>query len=83
MYVCMYLLVILFLLLLLLLLLLLAEDGVREEKPKWKFLQKYYHKGVFYMDSSCMKDPNDVRYIQSSFPVHILTEPQCGDEMVI
>ena len=40
---------------------LLAEDGEREEKPKWKFLQKYYHKGVFYMDSSSMKDPNDVR----------------------
>ena len=38
------------------------EGGSKEEKPKWKFLQKYYHKGVFYMDSSSMKDPqNDVR----------------------
>jgi hypothetical protein len=39
----------------------ISEEGMKEEKPKWKFLQKYYHKGVFYMDSSSMKDPNDVR----------------------
>lgn len=29
-----------------------------KEKAKWKFMQKYYHKGVFYMDDESMA--NDV-----------------------
>lgn len=32
-----------------------------EEKPKWNFMQKYYHKGVFYLDSTSVKDNADVR----------------------
>lgn len=30
-----------------------------KEKAKWKFMQKYYHKGVFFMDDESMA--NDVR----------------------
>lgn len=26
-----------------------------KEKKKWKFLQKYYHKGVFYMDEDSIQ----------------------------
>lgn len=47
----------------------LAEDqklGIgkfkEKEKEKWKFMQRYYHKGVFYMDEdSVKKAENDVR----------------------
>jgi microfibrillar-associated protein 1 len=31
------------------------------EKPKWNFMQKYFHKGVFYMDEDSIKDKDDVR----------------------
>lgn len=31
-----------------------------KEKDKWTFMQKYYHKGAFYMDSSEMEE-GDVR----------------------
>lgn len=34
-----------------------GDDG----KPKWNFMQKYFHKGVFYMDSDSIKDKDDVR----------------------
>eukprot|EP01038_Epipyxis_sp_PR26KG_P006406 gene6406-8817_t len=40
------------------------RDGklVEKEKPKWKYLQKYHHKGVFYMDQESIKDKGqDVR----------------------
>lgn len=41
-----------------------AGDGKDEEEggpQKRKFMQKYYHKGAFYMDSSSVKDSTDVR----------------------
>ncbi len=40
----------------------------QEDKVKWKFLQKYYHKGVFYMDSSSVRSQNDVRNKEYSEP---------------
>jgi len=40
-----------------------------KEKKKWKFLQKYYHKGVFYMDDDTLnKDKSDVRNRDYSAP---------------
>lgn len=40
-----------------------------KEKQKWKFLQKYYHKGVFYMDDDTLKkDKADVRNRDYSAP---------------
>jgi microfibrillar-associated protein 1 len=33
----------------------------KDGKPKWKFMQKYYHQGVFYMDTSSVKNEADVR----------------------
>lgn len=33
----------------------------RKEKRKLGFMQKYYHKGVFFMDEDSLKDANDVR----------------------
>lgn len=40
----------------------------RENKAKWKFLQKYYHKGAFYMDTSSVKTGADVRAKDYSAP---------------
>mmetsp|Transcript_7065 Transcript_7065/g.10608 ORF Transcript_7065/g.10608 Transcript_7065/m.10608 type:complete len:478 (+) Transcript_7065:144-1577(+) len=37
-----------------------AGKGQEAPKAKWKFMQKYYHKGVFYMDEESMEQ-NDVR----------------------
>ncbi|KDO27394.1 hypothetical protein SPRG_06981 [Saprolegnia parasitica CBS 223.65] len=40
-----------------------------EEKAKWKFMQKYYHKGAFYMDDkSLARDPSDVRKREADAP---------------
>ena len=40
-----------------------------KQKSSYKFMQKYYHKGVFYMDdSSLAKDPDDVRAKDYSAP---------------
>lgn len=51
----------------------IAREGVnhtqeQRDKAQWKFMQKYYHKGVFYMDSSSVKDSNDVRKKDYSQP---------------
>jgi microfibrillar-associated protein 1 len=32
-----------------------------KEKTKLKFLQKYHHKGAFYMDDASVQDKDDVR----------------------
>lgn len=39
----------------------MTADEARQNKPKMKFLQRYYHKGAFYMDSESVQNPNDVR----------------------
>jgi len=33
----------------------LNEDKAKSKKAKWKYLQKYYHKGVFYMDEDSIQ----------------------------
>lgn len=43
-----------------------AEDAALglnqpKEKAKWRFMQKYYHKGAFYMDDESIRDATDVR----------------------
>mmetsp|Transcript_112120 Transcript_112120/g.219812 ORF Transcript_112120/g.219812 Transcript_112120/m.219812 type:complete len:271 (-) Transcript_112120:1-813(-) len=39
----------------------LLKEHNEDDKPKWKFMQKYHHKGAFYMDSSSLKKEDDVR----------------------
>lgn len=38
----------------------LIGKGVKKPKAKWKFLQKYHHKGAFFMDDA-EQNKNDVR----------------------
>ena len=43
-----------------------AEDAALglnqpKEKAKWRFMQKYYHKGAFYMDDESIREATDVR----------------------
>lgn len=40
---------------------LLNGDDEGDGKAKWKFMQKYFHKGAFYMDEDSIKDKDDVR----------------------
>jgi microfibrillar-associated protein 1 len=37
------------------------KKNAPKEKTKLKFMQKYYHKGVFYMDDDSVRDKDDVR----------------------
>lgn len=37
------------------------KKDVPKEKQKWKFMQKYHHKGVFYVDETSVRDKDDVR----------------------
>lgn len=37
------------------------KKDVPKEKAKWKFMQKYHHKGVFYVDETSIRDKDDVR----------------------
>jgi microfibrillar-associated protein 1 len=37
------------------------KKNAPKEKQQWKFMQKYYHKGVFYMDESSVREKEDVR----------------------
>ncbi|KAH9117877.1 hypothetical protein LEN26_012382 [Aphanomyces euteiches] len=47
----------------------LALGKLKEkEKKKWKFLQKYYHKGAFYVDDKSIKSENDVRRREADEP---------------
>jgi microfibrillar-associated protein 1 len=39
-----------------------------KEKEKIKFLQKYYHKGAFYMDDGTVKQDDDVRRKEYNAP---------------
>jgi microfibrillar-associated protein 1 len=37
-----------------------------KEKKKWKFLQKYYHKGVFYMDNTSLGESQTIKSSQQA-----------------
>ena len=42
----------------------LEEEGIRKKKQEHvqgTFLQKYYHKGIFYLDDESIQSPDDIR----------------------
>ena len=43
-------------------------DNKEVDKSKYKFLQKYYHKGAFYVDEKSLKGKDDVRVRDYSAP---------------
>lgn len=46
----------------------ILQNDARAERQKWGFMQKYYHKGAFYMDASSIANENDVRLKEYSAP---------------
>jgi microfibrillar-associated protein 1 len=46
----------------------ILNENASKAKPKWKFLQKYYHKGAFYMDNDSLKSASDIRTKDYSEP---------------
>ena len=42
----------------------LEEEGIRKKKQEHvqgTFLQKYFHKGIFYLDDESIQSPDDIR----------------------
>jgi microfibrillar-associated protein 1 len=39
-----------------------------KEKSKWKYMQKYYHKGAFYLDDDSVREATDVRLRSTDAP---------------
>jgi microfibrillar-associated protein 1 len=37
------------------------QKYIEKGKKKWKFMQKYYHKGAFYIDDTSIRVRDDVR----------------------
>ena len=57
----------------------LEEEGIRKKKQEHvqgTFLQKYYHKGIFYLDDESIQSPDDIRNRMDRM-VEDLTECPC------
>eukprot|EP00600_Ochromonadales_sp_CCMP1393_P007980 CAMPEP_0174977404 /NCGR_PEP_ID=MMETSP0004_2-20121128/13585_1 /TAXON_ID=420556 /ORGANISM="Ochromonas sp., Strain CCMP1393" /LENGTH=274 /DNA_ID=CAMNT_0016228573 /DNA_START=17 /DNA_END=841 /DNA_ORIENTATION=- len=50
-------------------------DNHKPDKSNWSFMQKYYHKGAFYMDSTSVRSDADVR------AKNYAAEPTLGDRV--
>jgi len=52
-----------------------AEALQPKEKKKWKFLQKYYHKGAFYQDDELVKETGNSppSFASRSWPRSVIT----------